>query len=571
MADDTQRPDGDGNSGEHGGHEDWGVVDVKPLEPPTGFFETLKRLGPGMIIAGSIVGSGELIATTKVGAEAGFYLLWLIIIGCVIKVFCQIEFGRYTVTHAQTPLKALDTVPGPRAKVNWLVWVWVVVAVLVLSQQGGIVGAIGQAMMMSRPLTEYGEKYNEMQDELVRTQVVISRIKTRFGEHVAKGATTDKSLNEIKDDEVIEIGKGLVNDSKVSSVRELHAGLVAHQAKVKGEVAGMAKKNKGDPMDAHLWAGILSVVTSIILYFGRYGLIQIFSTILVVGFTIGTIGTLIWLQLKPEWAVTGEEIARGMSFRLPPAIEEAAANPLMTALGAFGIIGVGGMELIMYPYWCLEKGYAKFTGPCDKSEAWYKRANGWMRVMRMDAWSSMAVYTLATIAFFLLGAAVLGRTGLNPEGKDLVRTLSEMYVPVFGVYASDMFLVGAFAVLYSTFFVNAAGLGRMIGDACGLFGWHDESEAARMRWTHWLCVGWPIAAFLVYMFVQAPVAMVVASGVSQSIMLPMLAGAALYFRYKRCDRPLQPGRLWDGFLWLSMFGLLVAGGVAFYKSVGKLF
>ena len=54
-------------------------------DPPTTSLGILKQLGPGLIIAGSIVGSGELIATTAVGAEAGFVLLWLIIIGCLIN------------------------------------------------------------------------------------------------------------------------------------------------------------------------------------------------------------------------------------------------------------------------------------------------------------------------------------------------------------------------------------------------------------------------------------------------------------------------------------------------------
>ena len=36
--------------------------------PPRTLGATLARLGPGIIIAGSIVGSGELIATTKVGS-----------------------------------------------------------------------------------------------------------------------------------------------------------------------------------------------------------------------------------------------------------------------------------------------------------------------------------------------------------------------------------------------------------------------------------------------------------------------------------------------------------------------
>ena len=55
-----------------------------------------------MIVAGSIVGSGELIATTKTGAEAGFTLLWLILIGCVVKVFVQVELGRRAVITGET-------------------------------------------------------------------------------------------------------------------------------------------------------------------------------------------------------------------------------------------------------------------------------------------------------------------------------------------------------------------------------------------------------------------------------------------------------------------------------------
>ena len=34
--------------------------------PPTRFWEVLRQLGPGMILTGSIVGSGELIATPTV-------------------------------------------------------------------------------------------------------------------------------------------------------------------------------------------------------------------------------------------------------------------------------------------------------------------------------------------------------------------------------------------------------------------------------------------------------------------------------------------------------------------------
>ena len=41
-------------------------------EPPEGWRSSLQYLGPGLILSASIVGSGELIATTTAGAQAGF-------------------------------------------------------------------------------------------------------------------------------------------------------------------------------------------------------------------------------------------------------------------------------------------------------------------------------------------------------------------------------------------------------------------------------------------------------------------------------------------------------------------
>ena len=44
-------------------------------EPPVGWKSSFKYLGPGLILSASIVGSGELIVTTALGAEVGFALL----------------------------------------------------------------------------------------------------------------------------------------------------------------------------------------------------------------------------------------------------------------------------------------------------------------------------------------------------------------------------------------------------------------------------------------------------------------------------------------------------------------
>ncbi|PYQ22043.1 MAG: manganese transporter, partial [Acidobacteria bacterium] len=45
-------------------------------EPPPTLRQALRRIGPGLILAASIVGSGELIATTTLGAQVGYTALW---------------------------------------------------------------------------------------------------------------------------------------------------------------------------------------------------------------------------------------------------------------------------------------------------------------------------------------------------------------------------------------------------------------------------------------------------------------------------------------------------------------
>jgi Mn2+/Fe2+ NRAMP family transporter len=241
---------------------------------------------------------------------------------------------------------------------------------------------------------------------------------------------------------------------------------------------------------------------------------------------------------------------------------------LVTALATFGIIGVGAAELLAYPYWCLEKGYGKYVGKRDDSDAWAKRAKGWMKVMHWDSWGAMIVYTFCTIAFYLLGAAVLGRSNLIPEGSEMIQTLSAMYQPVFGDIAQNLFLFGAFAVLFSTFYVAIAAQGRLAVDVTKVSGILDLDESARQRGLKWMGIVLPILSVLCYVFFPKPVVLVLISGTMQAIMLPMIGFAVLYFRYKRCDKHLEPSKTWDFFLWLSFAGFLLVGA---YQTYDKLF
>ena len=120
-------------------------------EPPQTIMRSVRQIGPGLILAASIVGTGELINTTSLGAQAGFSLLWLILFSCVIKVFVQVELGRYAITHGKTTLAAFDSLPGPRAGVSWLCWLWLLMTLTTQAQIAAMEGAIGQAAHMAFP------------------------------------------------------------------------------------------------------------------------------------------------------------------------------------------------------------------------------------------------------------------------------------------------------------------------------------------------------------------------------------------------------------------------------------
>ncbi len=526
------------------------------MDPPKDFWGIVKQLGPGLIIAGNIVGSGELVATTKTGAESGIVLLWLVIVGCVIKVFAQIELGRYTLSSGQTTLKALDTVPGPRLVCNWIIWFWLLMMLAGIFQLGGIVGGVGQAAAIAMPFTgDYAEAADLPSEKQLKKYF-------KWDEDFKSGKTLLMTLPEKEQERVLRGFKRI--HERIESLSEKFQGLVEDVRQGKEFIDPIAAT-----YDAKIWAALITIFTSTILYIGRYNMIQNVTTFLVVSFSLITMGNVMALQTIPEWRISMSDFFTGLSFNLP--VTTAGKYEISTALAAFGIIGVGAGELIAYPYWCMEKGYAKFTGPKVEGEEWGKRARGWMQVMRYDAFTSMLIYTIATVAFFLMGVAVLHHEGLDPDGMRMVSTIAEAYVPVFGEYSRWLFLIGAIAVLYSTFLVANAANARMYADGFRVFKIIDpDSKKRHGKIVIILSVILPFMSLITFCMNINPVKAILIAGAIQALMLPMLGFAALYFRFKRIDQRLRPGHVWDILLVLSFLGLLLAGGWKFYEVIEKI-
>jgi Mn2+/Fe2+ NRAMP family transporter len=483
------------STGTKASEDPYALTDEAIQAPPTSLWKALFKIGPGIVLAGSIVGSGELILTTSLGADWGFIFLWLVLFSCVIKVFVQIELGRYAISSGEPTLTALDRLPGLRLGTHWLVWWWFIMLLITVFQLGAMVGLVGQALNMAFP---------------------------------------DVSP-------AVANGLGTVSSTLANAVRD---------------------------RPEHPWAIATALTAIVLLLSGGYKRIETITTTLVAGVTLVTVISVGMLAFT-DYPVRLTDIADGFSAKVFTLQASDRALALAAAFATFGITGVGASELYSYPYWCLEKGYGRSTGPRSNDPAWAERAKGWLRVMILDAWVSMVVFTVATVAFYILGATILHRRDLHPKGPAMIIQLAEMYVPVFGAWTKVFFMIAAWAVLFKTLYVASAGHARLSTDFLGLTHLVKfDQRSTRPLWINRFCVFFPSLALVLYFVMRDPKIMVVIGGYAQAVTLPIISGAALYLRYFRTDKRLAPSWVSDILLWTAFILITAFSIYATYGAIG---
>ena len=426
-------------------------------QPPSGIRNKLKFLGPGFILSASIVGSGELIATTTLGAKAGFIAFWIIILSCLVKVAVQLEYGKHAILTGETPMEAFSKLKGVRlGKSSWAVWLLFALMSLKFIQLGGMIGSTAIVLHLLFP-----------------------------------------SLSIIA------------------------------------------------------WLFITAIVAAALIFKGFYSIIEKGSLLMIAAFTVFTLAA-VWMLRYTHYQFGWSEVWQGLQLRFPPHV-------VAIAFGAFGITGVASDEIIAYNYWCLEKGYAAYTGSRTNDEAWKLRARGWIRVMYLDATVAMIIYTSVTAAFYLLGAAVLHEENVVPEGNQVIETLALMYTQTIGPGARIIYLVGAFFVLFSSVFASLAAWTRLFPDIFHQLGW-IKLHAANLKKKMIAILSWTIPfiwAFL-YLFIHLPVLMILFGGIVGSVMLLLVVYAGIRFRNER-QQILPSGKLYDFAFWISVCSIVSIG------------
>ncbi len=415
-------------------------------EPPVGFFSMLRCIGPGIVVSGSVIGSGELINTPKQAAQFGFALLWAILISCVIKYWLQVELGRHALVHNRTTIQALNLVPGPKVRgTGWVGVLYFVGYVCSMATLVGIFGATAGLLQSCFPALSY-----------------------------------------------------------------------------------------------QTWAVITFIVTALVLYRGIYRQLESFVTFLVAGFSLSVLVSVILVQGTPH-RILLSDVMEGLSFHLP----EGAAYAAISLMGA---LGMTANEMFMYPYWVLEKGYARFVGAVKGDEAsWLRRAQGWIDVMRLDAAVATTIATLVTLAYFLMGAAILHplflQTRQLPANEDVVRDVSRIFTASYGRWSYWLFMFGGFCTLYSTLVVVAAATGRMFADLLCSMKYADwQDDRARGRLIRGFTLGFLCLLFvLATLFPKRPDALVVFGQFANGIFNTPLIIVGILTMAWQTDRRLRMG------------------------------
>ncbi|QOV35935.1 Nramp family divalent metal transporter [Streptomyces ferrugineus] len=91
--------------------------------PPPGT-SRWRYLGPGIVVAATGVGAGDLVATLIAGSNFGYTLLWAAIIGCLVKISLAEAAGRW---HLSTGRTLFD---GWAGLGRWTTWFFAVYAVV---------------------------------------------------------------------------------------------------------------------------------------------------------------------------------------------------------------------------------------------------------------------------------------------------------------------------------------------------------------------------------------------------------------------------------------------------------
>lgn len=360
-------------------------------------------IGPGLVVAATGVGAGDLVAALVAGNRYGYALLWCAVLGAMMKIVLVEGASRYSLATGNTIFE------GWRTLGKWTTWYFGPYIVI----WGFVYGSAGMA------------------------------------------------------------GAGI----------PLHALF---------------------PALSVTWWGILSGLFCLVLvWWGRYALFERFVMVLV---------GLMFITMVSAAIMTVPNLPEMMTGLIPTVPSDGGIIYVLSLAG-----GVGGtITLAAYGYWLREKGWNTPT---------------FMRVMRIDNTVAYTITGIFVVTTLIVAAELLysANIAVTSDAAELL-TLADVLTDRYGFWAGKVFLVGFAAAAMSSLVGVWNGVSLMFADFMGhtrgLDTNHADRRAGGKYYKFYLL--WLTFPPMIMMFLDEPVALILAYGVLGAFFLPFLAITLLW-------------------------------------------
>ncbi|MEV4730059.1 Nramp family divalent metal transporter [Saccharopolyspora sp. NPDC049426] len=287
------------------------------------------------------------------------------------------------------------------------------------------------------------------------------------------------------------------------------------------------------------WAVICGLAGLMLVWFGRYSVLEKLMTVLVGVMFVTVVGTAI--LVGPNLV----ELGAGLVPRLPE-------GSVAYALGLMG--GVGGtITMAAYGYWTFAKGW---------------RAPRWIPFMRTDNAVGYVTTGIFVVAMLVVGAEILLGHDLTEGDKGLL-TLGETLAADYGQWARIPFLVGFFAVAFSSIIGVWNGVSLLFADWWRT--WRlpkdappetseDYDHKAGMHSTPYrVYLLWVTFPPMLLLLLGKPFQLTIVYGVLGAFFMPFLAGTLLVLLNSKTMMPAAHRSRWLSNTLLGICLLLFVG------------
>ncbi len=178
-----------------------------------------------------------------------------------------------------------------------------------------------------------------------------------------------------------------------------------------------------------VWVVILGVAIVVLHRMGRYTALAVGSKIAM--FVLTVVSVIAFCAAPPRWS----DLTQAFIPSIP-------TGSLVLVAAILGLMPTGINVAIWHSLWALEQMDDLRQAVSDKREM--------LRLGLLDLKVGYILSAVLALIFVSLGANLLGPRGLTPSGIDVALTLSRIYTEVLGDWMFPVFMLAAFAAMFST-------------------------------------------------------------------------------------------------------------------------